>query len=419
MAKLHVALSLLCAVPMLQSCSSVPLAVGQIGVQGLAAAREQSAEDAQLAQAHYQLGRYYQQQKVEAHALTAYAKALSLDPLLYEARNAMGVIYAGQGKYDLARGQFEAAIKQAPKAAHIHNNLGYAYYLQHEYKLAIAAFEAAIELEPMNERAWNNLGMSYAKAGVADKSRWAFEKAYDIRKKAVALGGSSPQAPAGRTKVGTTSTALQVSKTNGIVVRPDGQGKLHVTPPSPEPATSHPARPPESGAGPVFALHPVAPNVYELRDVAPKPVTTRPLNRENRDVVAAAKPGSLPVAGAEPPVIQQSMEMALVRLEVSNGNGTPGMAHRIAGKLRKAGLRPVRLTNQKPWQQASEIQFSPGYALEAAKLAGMLEHSVITVRNDALRPDIKLRLVLGKDVRSETAFLQAPHAPGLVVARAQ
>jgi hypothetical protein len=93
------------------------------------------------------------------------------------------------------------------------------------------------------------------------------------------------------------------------------------------------------------------------------------------------------------------------RLEVSNGNGKTGMAKRVAERLREAGMDPRRLTNQIPWQRATEIQFSEGYALEAARLAGLLQHRVLTVRNDGLRKDMKVRLVLGKDIRDELALV--------------
>jgi hypothetical protein len=142
----------------------------------------------------------------------------------------------------------------------------------------------------------------------------------------------------------------------------------------------------------------VAPNIYELR--------------------AASRPVAVPVEDVTPRVAQPTTQAPTsprattrpFRLEVSNGNGKTGMAHRIAGNLKAAGLNPVRLTNQIPWQRVSEIQFTEGYAAEAASLAGMLGQDVLTIRNDRLRSDIKVRLVLGKDVQRETAFV-TPRLP--------
>lgn len=144
--------------------------------------------------------------------------------------------------------------------------------------------------------------------------------------------------------------------------------------------------------GAAMGLIQVAPNIYELRSpVAPvrRPVAT------------------------EPPTVQPEVSASLAgvppfRLEVSNGNGTAGMARRVAKTLRQAGLTPVRLTNQKPYQRITEIQYGPGYALEAARLAALLRQQAMMIRSDKLRPDIKVRLVLGRDVKDETALLGVP-----------
>jgi hypothetical protein len=83
-----------------------------------------------------------------------------------------------------------------------------------------------------------------------------------------------------------------------------------------------------------------------------------------------------------------------------------------------AGLPTTRLTNQRPFEQArTEVQYREGYAAEAATLAGKLQHRVQVVPRTDLASYVDVRLVLGKDVRSETALL-APELSGEALAAA-
>jgi hypothetical protein len=94
------------------------------------------------------------------------------------------------------------------------------------------------------------------------------------------------------------------------------------------------------------------------------------------------------------------------KLEVSNGNGILGLAKRVAGRLVSAGVRATRLTNQRPFEQAStEVQYREGYAAEAAMLAATLQHPVQVKPSKDLARHIDVRLVLGKDVLSDTALI--------------
>jgi hypothetical protein len=141
-----------------------------------------------------------------------------------------------------------------------------------------------------------------------------------------------------------------------------------------------------------MGLMQVAPGIYELRAPA-APVRT---------------PAATEVAAAQPRVTAAATQVQAFRLEVSNGNGTAGMARRVADHLRHAGMAPVRLTNQKPYQRVTEIQYGAGYVQEAAQLAALMHQQALMIRSDKLRPDIKVRLVLGRDVKDETALLEPP-----------
>ncbi|MDH5537256.1 MAG: LytR C-terminal domain-containing protein [Betaproteobacteria bacterium] len=106
------------------------------------------------------------------------------------------------------------------------------------------------------------------------------------------------------------------------------------------------------------------------------------------------------------------------RLEVSNGNGIRGMAQRTADRLERIGVKTVRLTNELPFQRAStEIFYREGYRAEAARLGGTLRVPMSVVDDEALRNDIHVRLVLGRDTRSEAALFESSDSPVRIAAK--
>lgn len=396
--KIRYVLPILCSAALTPGCSMLPSGIGQYGLPAQPVVKplpEPGNRD--VARLHYQLGRFYQAQSNPEYALAAYAQALSLDASLHEARNGMGVIYAGQGRYDAAVDQFQQALRLAPQAAHIHSNLGYALVLHGQYAQAATAFDKATQLDPQNEKAWNNLGEAYARSGAPDKAREARARGLALRAPTAAPLEQAPAAPVAPavTAPPVPVAALPVSRTPPHVRPAPGL----TLPPESRAAFGLRLNPPQSReAGGGVTLVNLSPSVWELRAAPARPTTqASPAGARSRSDVE-----SLAV-------------MKTLRLEVANGNGTEGMARRVAQRLREAGLQPVRLTNQKPWQRATEVQFRTGHAAEAERLAQLLQSKAIVVRNDALRSDIRLRLVLGQDVRDEQALLR-PETPAMLAA---
>jgi Tfp pilus assembly protein PilF len=388
MKNLHFLIPVLCATPVLESCTSLPPGNVSYPVKPLLDVRHANESP----EAYYQLGRYYQARNRLDDAAKVYQRALLLRPGYEHAANALATVYAAQGQYDLAIAGLRAAIDASPRTAYLYNNLGYAYQLKGDYAQAIAAFESAVGLDPANRRALNNLGQAYAMGGAAAKSREAPARAAALPAPVAQqiTSASTPrthlQNPAGEPSTPVTTLAdagaavLILDKDRGIIAThtPNRASQHYVA----GPATSQAAADMRRGE-----LVRVAPSIYELRPIGQP--------SQNRSVQLGA------MQAQQPPAVPTKA----FRLEVSNGNGKTGMAKRVAEKLKEAGMDPTRLTNQIPWQRATEIQFSEGYALEAARLAGLLQHRVLTVRNDGLRKDIKVRLVLGKDIRDELALV--------------
>jgi len=293
----------------------------------------------------YRLGQYYKARVRYDEAIAAYKAALERDPSFAEAHSGLGVVYARQGRYEQAIREFQDAIAIAPRSAYLYNNLGYAYLLQGSNERATKALEEARRLDSRNKKVQRNLTLA-RKNGEQTKTN-------NIQRPVAAKPSKGARE---------NSAKDVVDKSPGV--QPD------------------------------VALVAVAPNVYELREQNIRLT-------EKKAVASPATPAksldhSNSVVQAEP-----------FRLEVSNGNGITGMARRVAKSLKGIGLETALLTNQLPFQQVStEIQYRDGYRSQAARLGAALQAPIDLVKNDALRNDIDIRLLLGRDVASEAALLE-------------
>lgn len=405
MVKVYVVVSMLFVAPLLQSCSSLPATLALYGVKALMSIKHSNESP----YGYYQVGRYYQAQNRLDAAEIAYQKALSLDDGYYEAKNALGVIYSMQGKLELAIEHFRSALAQAPRSAHLHNNLGHAYYLQHKYQEAINNLESAAALDPHNQRTLHNLGLAYASAGLAEKSDQAFRTAQTLRARdAIAVSSALGQPGATvREQLGAAPSAAN-ERVAAVASAGDVFSRALAASPSTSSSTATEALKAGNSAAEVMlrrsdadaTLVLINANVYELR--APK----LPAHRQS-------------VPSPRPPQQSSALAERLLRLEVSNGNAIPGMARRVGEQLKRSGVKVVRLTNQVPYRQiVTEIQYREGYTNEADKLASSLPKHVVIVRGNALRPDIHVRLVLGRDVQNELALFDADWkgVPGMLAA---
>ncbi|MGE5522404.1 MAG: tetratricopeptide repeat protein, partial [Rhodospirillaceae bacterium] len=355
---------------------------GSIATYGVKSVLE-TRNSSESPEMYYQVGRYAQEQGRFDAATQAYEHALKLKSHYPEASNALATVYALQGKYDLAAQRLGQAVKENPRAAYLHNNLGYVLYLKGDYTQAITFLEQAVALDPRYARAHTNLALAYTKTGNAQLAGEHHARALQLAR----LPDAAVPQTASRTAAASPRNA---PSTAGSIAGP----VMH--PPEQKSSTSYrdvaPAAVGAVASSPALSLVRVAPGIYELR--APE-TAVRPTQAQR-------------VADMQSAATISSTNLRPFRLEVSNGNGATGMAKRVAHRLREAGMTPVRLTNQKPWQRITEIQYGAGYAMEAAQLAALLRHQAMMIRSDKLRSDIKVRLVLGRDVRDETALLAPP-----------
>ncbi len=363
--------------PLLQGCSSLPATVAPYGVKALMSVRHSN----ESAYGYYQFGKYLQGRNQLEAAAGAYEKAMSLDSAYVEARNALGVINSLQQNLDLAIENFRLAAAQAPRSAHVHSNLGHAYYLQKRYSEAIESLQTAAGLEPRNHTTVYNLGLAYQAAGLKEKADDAFRQASLIQttyasphfERVVAQHLGTPQALAQTEPSLDVPSANQAgelsrsARSNGsffeAVFTETGASDLTIR---------------RNDVHPTLAL--VESNVYELRPAASPPVEP-----------------ALPPAGSHRSA--NVVPTKLVRLEVSNANGTPGLAKAVAAQLRRSGFDVVRVTNERPYNRPrTEVEYRDGYTDEARLLALTFKQKGVVVPDESLRADVHVRIVLGHDV---------------------
>lgn len=340
----------------------VPIVLGLAACQSLQSDRqalqivpaEQIRHGTARPEALYAVGRYHQGQIRYDKAIDAYQQLLTEYPDHAEAHNALGIIFAIQGSHDGAIVEFEKAALNAPNSASIRNNLGYAYMLRGRVDEAIAVLNIAAQLDPANQRVRDNLDIALARGGKG--------------------GGDTPPSA-----VGTDERAAPV----------------------PAPVEKSAALPNK------MQLIAVADNVFALQ----LPPRTSGKASVPASEPAGQSPGQTPPGWAEaggPATGGKGM-----RLEVSNGNGVSSLARKTSTHLEGAGYAKVRLTNELPYRLlATEIQYRPGYELQARDLQASLRAGIPLVPSERLRADVKMRLLLGKDVKTVTEVVaQAPSAP--------
>ena len=116
-------------------------------------------------------------------AVTAYQRAIALDPKDANSHNGLGNVYRLQTRYKEAIAAYQRAIELDPKFAPPHNSLGNVYRNQSRYEEAIAAYQRAIELDPKDATPHHGLGILYSQLGQLDLALAAYQEAVNLNPK--------------------------------------------------------------------------------------------------------------------------------------------------------------------------------------------------------------------------------------------
>ena len=339
---------------LLQACASPP-ARPELVVQPNFALRHAVNE---TADAYYQLGRHHQGQGNLELALTGYTYAIARDARHLDARVAAAALHANAGRLDQARAMMVGVVADHPALSQAHNNLGYIDYLRGDHAGAAQSIRHALVLDRRNERARNNLQLAEAAL--------AAQPAPDASLAARMLAAVAP-AP-------TPTPAPAPLPLPAQALLPV------VAAPAPAPLADT--------AAPQVALVQVVPNVYELQLAAP----------------AAARPAPARVA-------QQAGAPSL-RVEVSNGAGTTGLARRLSAVFRQQGVPVARLSNQRQFgQQATRIVYRDSAASQAEALRAMIDGPVLMQPVGRLQAGWDVKVIVGKDTQRAMAARKVREAP--------
>lgn len=107
----------------------------------------------------------YEKSGMYEEAMSAYVRALGINPGYMEAHVNLGLVYYRLGKYSKAVDAYKNALRINPSVPSVYNKLGAAYVILGEYQLALDAFKHSIEIDPRSPDTHFNLGVASILAG--------------------------------------------------------------------------------------------------------------------------------------------------------------------------------------------------------------------------------------------------------------
>jgi len=269
-----------------------------------------------------------------------------------EANYAIGRYFQGQLRYEDAINAYRQTLAAQPGHVGALNALGVIYSLQKRPELAEQYFNAALAAAPQDAQVLNNLGYHLMSNGSMPEAVQVFERARAAD-------------PANTTVVANLASA---------------QAQIAAVPASPAAEAAAAVAPATPVAAAVAVAAPAAANV--------------------------AAPAALPAPAAQEVAPTPALRFA-GRIEISNGNGTTGLAMGVSHLLAAQGAAPARLTNYKPYGVArSGIQFVAGAEQEARQINQALPVQLPLAQVTSLERKAPVRVLLGKDFPPATVITQ-------------
>jgi Tfp pilus assembly protein PilF len=97
-------------------------------------------------------------------------RAVELDPALWRAWNAIGMLHDRAGRWDQAVEAYDRALALNADSAMLYNNRGFSHLLRRAPEAAIADFDRALQLDPQLEAARENLRLAFAWTGQYERA---------------------------------------------------------------------------------------------------------------------------------------------------------------------------------------------------------------------------------------------------------
>jgi tetratricopeptide (TPR) repeat protein len=129
---------------------------------------------------HYLLGREYLKQGRHAETLSAFARAVELDPGYGLVHYSLGAMHHRQGNLEQAITAYERAYEADSSLVMALNDLGVAYRQVGRLQEAIEVYQKVTRLRPGFARIHSNLGRAYAEQGKNQEAIRAYRKALEL-----------------------------------------------------------------------------------------------------------------------------------------------------------------------------------------------------------------------------------------------
>ncbi len=133
-----------------------------------------------MPEAHINLGIACWRRGNLGEAESALRHALALHPNNTVALTALGIVYAEQSRFDLARLCQEQVVALRPKDAQAHRDLGMSLFRTGDTAAALNVLRRSVELAPQFTAGWNSLGWALRALGRFDEALECFDRALAI-----------------------------------------------------------------------------------------------------------------------------------------------------------------------------------------------------------------------------------------------
>lgn len=319
-----------------------------------------------LSDSHYRLGLHYQRNGEYDKAIGEFAKALQNDSTYCKAYNGIAMSYDALRQCEPAHASYDLALKCATGQAYIYNNYACSSLLCGYFAKGVDLLRRAEQLAENETRIKNNLRI--AQEIVIHEKISDYIPMKQLFSQVVESDSVSSLPEEGLL----THPVSKISANTRHTISDESTGKCKIQPDN-KPATS--------AARETLGL-PLSPSIsnsaVQVKLIAEK-----------------SKQDALP----GPSLLSRNSTAAI---EVSNGNGTTGMAGRSADFLRGHGFSVRSITNAKHFRfEESVIFYKEEYLHVAKELAAIIPGAQNLEKVDTMaKASIGVRVLLGRDLVS-------------------
>lgn len=338
-------------------------------------------------------GRLWRDWGVPVRGVDSVQAALRLKPDFVEAWNTLGTVYDRAGDGIKAQESYRKALSIDSTLDYVHSNLCYSYLKSENFTEAVRHGEEAVRLAPASSVAHNNLGIAYGMQGLFEKAYSEFRQAGDeavarnnlglVLLKMDRIGEAMREFRlAARSKPFYRVAAENYAVARDIHFRRARQQKLAAA-----------AKQRDLGIGP-------APETV----IVPISQVASSLLENSLIAVTAERMLPLPAWPLEPAA---NRARPVVNVEIES-SARLRLQRRILGDF--LGKGPYHLTDMRETTRGlprTVIYYQPGYSQLALDLAHRIPGNQMVLRADSFRSKAHLRVVLGTDIVSQGANLQA------------